>query len=396
MKKISSIFFTLWRPSLIVLSLAAIAYLLYFHNIIHLLPGYDTHELEVYRKASNWHSIVHNPLNAPYDSIVWIGAVLGHHSIAQARLAAGCLGIIAGLLFYTIVYRWFGFGIAFLATIMFTTSAGFLHVARLGSPQILQMAILLFIAAILSYPRMLKKNASLTGYLFTALLAILLYIPGMIWVEIFGLVLIRSALTKQWRDAGPAHRALWFVLFAGLVAPLVAAAIHTPRLLQLDTGLPATLHTLTEAPINVGKTLLGIGIHSTGNPEFFVGHAPLLNIVEVILAAMGLIYYLRRFRTPKALFLVGASILALILTSLGGMAGLALLLPLLYIFVATGLDELTGQWLGVFPRNPLARSVGIGLIVVMLSFSVLYQIRSYFVAWPHNVMTEHTFSHPQP
>jgi hypothetical protein len=54
------------------------------------------------------------------------------------------------------------------------------------------------------------------------------------------------------------------------------------------------------------------------------------------------------------------------------------------------------QWFTVFPRNPIARGSGIAVICLMLFFSVLYQTRVYFVAWPHTTATRQAFDLPQP
>ena len=50
-----------------------------------------------------------------------------------------------------------------------------------------------------------------------------------------------------------------------------------------------------------------------------------------------------------------------VLVGLGGPVGLSILVPLLYVAVATGLAYLLHEWLKVFPNNPLARGFGIGL-----------------------------------
>ncbi|HXR49972.1 MAG TPA: hypothetical protein VN778_03015, partial [Verrucomicrobiae bacterium] len=76
--------------------------------------------------------------------------------------------------------------------------------------------------------------------------------------------------------------------------------------------------------------------------------------------------------------------------------GLASLIPLLYLFIIHGLRQLLGQWLTVFPRNPIARFTGIGIICLMLCFSILYQVRAYFVAWPHTSATLQTYTQLPP
>jgi hypothetical protein len=68
-----------------------------------------------------------------------------------------------------------------------------------------------------------------------------------------------------------------------------------------------------------------------------------------------------------------------------------LLIPLLYVFVATGIAYLLKEWLKVFPRNPVARNFGIGLLVIAIVTSVVYNVRAYYVAWPHAATTKAVF-----
>jgi hypothetical protein len=81
----------------------------------------------------------------------------------------------------------------------------------------------------------------------------------------------------------------------------------------------------------------------------------------------------------------------LLLVGLGGPVGLSLLVPLLYVWAAAGIAYLTREWLQVFPNNPLARSLGLGLIVLAVGLGCIYNLRAYFVAWPHNQTTRVTF-----
>ncbi|MEJ0073027.1 MAG: hypothetical protein WDN27_03010 [Candidatus Saccharibacteria bacterium] len=148
------------------------------------------------------------------------------------------------------------------------------------------------------------------------------------------------------------------------------AWIKTPHLLLVSAGLPQTAHALVHTPANTLNALLSIGIYSNRNPLFWVGHAPLLDIVELTLGGVGLYSYLYRDRSRRGVFLAGSVVIGLVLVGFGGGVSFACLIPLLYLFVVAGLDGLLSQWLSVFPRNPIARFAGIGLVALMLFFSV--------------------------
>ncbi len=257
------------------------------------------------------------------------------------------------------------------------------------------MGILVYIGAILWYQRKQSHRIPI-GYGVAVLLASLCYVPGMIWFELFGLILLNQGVRRQLRQTQRLHLAGWGSLFVIIIIPLLLAGIKKPQIFLSISGLPPTIHALSNIASNALNTIMSVGVRSNGNPLLWVGHAPLLNIVELILGIIGGYYYLYRERSRRTIFLVGSTVLCMVLISFGGSVGFACLVPFAYLFIASGLDHLLDQWLSVFPRNPIARSTGVGLICIMLFFSVLYQVRSYYVAWPHHAATREIFQLQQP
>ncbi len=395
MNTVTKIYLRAWRPGLLVLSLALIAYVLYFHRLGTLLPGYSAAERSAYISAVNWHSIAHNPVNAPYKALVWLLTAVAHHGIFMTRVVSASFGVLAVLLFFAIIRPWYSYRIAFFATLLFATSAGFLHVARLGTAQVLQMSVLLLVAVIVWYRRA-KKHRILIGYAAASLFALLVYVPGMAWFELFGVVLLWPTVRRQLQGLHKVHLAGWSALFIAVIAPLAVASIHRPHTLLIAGGLPQNLHSLTHVGSGLLNAVLSIGIRSNGDPAMWVGHTPLLDAAELVLGALGCYYYLAQHRTIRATFLTGSVIISVALISLGGSVGFAALIPLLYLFIAHGLSSLLDQWFTIFPRNPIARGAGIAVLCLMLFFSVLYQTRIYFVAWPHTMAARQTFNLTQP
>ena len=119
MSKSSRFFFQAWRPTLAVLALALITYVLYFHNIRHLLPGYAGAELQTYHSAANWHTIWHDPINLPYKALIWLAVALGHHSILITRIVAASFGVIGVLVFMRRYESGPYFSLITLALVMF-------------------------------------------------------------------------------------------------------------------------------------------------------------------------------------------------------------------------------------------------------------------------------------
>jgi len=393
MDRFQTFFFRIWRNSVLVLSLALITYLLYFHRLGSLLPGYSSTELHAYRTAGDWHHIFHNPINAPFSALVWLLTAVWHHGILATRIVSAVFGLGAALLFYAIARIQHEYRVSFLATILFATSAGLLHDARLGNGQILQMAVLVLIAAFLYAQRLQHDRRYGFGYLMAALMALLWYIPGMLWIELFGLAVMQGGLRRQLRYTPVRHLFGWIVTFLVVVSPLVYASVRNWHVALDAAGLPHDVHSLSHIVSRLLDTILAIGIHSNGSPVMWLSHVPLLNAVELVLGAFGAYYYLGRHRTARSVFLVGTTLLAIVLISLGGTVGYACLVPLLYLFISRGIDQLLKRWTTVFPRNPIARFTGVVVVCVMLFFSALYQVRAYYVAWPHAPATRQAFRH---
>jgi hypothetical protein len=399
MNTLGTVYTRFWRGTVVVISLALLAYLLYFHQLGTLLPGYSKAEVASYAASSDWHLIVKDPINAPYKVLVWFGTAVVHKGILVTRIVAACYGILAVLAFYLITRLRYRFWMAFAGTVMFATSAGFLHAARLGTGLVLQLAILAFVLCILWY-RARPSLRVLIGYLAAILFALLWYVPGMIWLELFGLLLLHGSVRRQLRAHRPQHIVAWGLLFLTFIAPLLWAISQTPRVALSVLGFPQSLQLLSHVPRNLLDTILAIGIRSDASQLLWVDHVPLLNAIELALAIIGVytyIYLARKNHSSNSIFLIGATILMTLLASLGGGVTFICLVPLLYLFVISGFNNLIGQWLVVFPRNPIARATGVLIVTIMLFFSVLYQVRSYFVAWPHNPATRQAFhDHPKP
>ena len=396
MNTVSRVFSRTWRTLAVTLSLAIVSYVLYFHRLSNLLPGYSASEMVNHDFSVHLHSIFHNPVNAPYTLPVWLLSHFGYHSWLAGRIVAASYGIVAVILFFMVIRHWHGLRTAYLATVMFATSAGLLHAARTATPQILQMGLLAIIAMGLWYRRQKNRRGVFAVYACMAVLAVLLYVPGMIWFELLGLFLLRRGILTQLRSSKLLHVSALSLLFLVLIAPLIVAILRNTQIALDILGLPHSLGSLRTIGHELSNTVLSIGIRSNGNASLWVGHMPLLNAAELVFGLWGAYRYIRLERTVRSAFIAGAGMFGILLISLRGFVTFTLLVPLAYICIASGIDSFLAQWLRVFPRNPIARTTGTVLISLVVAFSSLYQLRSYFVAWPHAAATRALYSRVQP
>jgi hypothetical protein len=394
MKTMQRFLFRAWRPALLLISLGLLAYLLYFHHLGSLLPGYANEERTTYAATRSWSDVAENPINAPYKILLLVLATVSHQGILLTRVSAALFGVAAVVIFYFITRAWYGFRLAFFSTILFATSGGFLHFARLGTPDILQMGVLALIGLIVWHRRAPRLHPYLT-YAFVVTLGLLLYVPGMIWFEILTLALIHKRIIRHWNRSAVSSRIIWPFLTVVSALPLVFSILKHHTFLMSILGLTGSLHHISSLGGNLWHSILSIGMRSNGSPLLWIGHSPLLNVAEVILGAIGVYYYAFQQRSVRGLLLGGITIMGIILISLGGGVAIVCIIPTLYLLIASGLNHLLEQWLAVFPRNPIARGAGALLISIMVAFSMFYHVRAYFVAWPHNPATRQTFRLPR-
>lgn len=127
------------------------------------------------------------------------------------------------------------------------------------------------------------------------------------------------------------------------------------------------------------------------DPVRWLGQLPLLSIFEVLMFIVGVYFYVTHLGAARSRFIILLSAIAWLVIGVGGTASLSLIVPVIYLFVATGIAFMLRQWLQVFPNNPIARSLGIFIIIVAVSLTSIYQTRSYFVAWRYNTETVKAF-----
>jgi len=358
-----------------------------------LLPGYASTEVQNYQDSLTWQQIAHNPLDLPYKTAILLLSVLGYHHLVAARAVAASFGVLTVVIFFCIARAWYGLRVGFMGTVLFATSAGFLHLARLGSPQILQMGILALFGVLLWHRRSPRGHPYLT-YLVALTFGLLCYVPGMIWFELLAIGLMYRRGLHHWQESTVLQRIIVTAIPLILIAPLAVATVMRPGLAFSLLGLPNSLHNLTYFGGHLLDAVLSIGVRSDGSSLLWVGHSPLLNAVELVLAALGIYYYVYQKRSLRSLLLCLGLVMSLVLVGLHSGVGIATVVPLLYLLITCGLNHFLNEWLTVFPRNPIARVTGIVVICLMLFFSAFYQMRSYFVAWPHNTETHQRFQYP--
>jgi hypothetical protein len=381
-----------WRPLLLYGSLIVGLGFLLWWQLAALTGGYSPGEAGSVQAAHSLRYIFEHPINAPYNIVVNGLLHISDHTLALTRVASAAAGAATIIVFYLLVRHWHGERAALIGSILFGTSAWFLHTARLGTPDVLLFGVIGLVAVGVWLKQTANPIALLLAFVLAASLA---YVPGMIWV--LGLFVL-----WQWKTIDRVFKKrLWMVslgallLLAALV-PLGLAIYKDPELAKVMAGLPAAGW---PEPLVVLKNLLDVPIQlllrGPMMPEHWLGRLPILDAFCLAMLALGAYLYSKHLKLPRTHALIAVFFVTMALVALGGSVTITLLVPFVYILVAVGVDFLLDRWYMVFPRNIIAQTVGVSLVSIAIVATAWYGLRHYFVAWPNAPETKQIFTIPE-
>lgn len=358
-------------------------------KLASLTHGYSSHEQQTLQASTSLQAIWNSPLNAPFHVLVHLISYITPDNILATRLASVTVAWLAIIMFAVLAYRWFGTRTAVLGTILFGTSSIFLHVSRLGTPDSVFLGIISLVACGVW---LRERKAGLAVILGLLIAGILLYSPGMVW-------LVAAGLLWQWKhiDAAfkqhPGSVAIGSFSFLAAISPLLWHFYKTPTLVKAWLGISDNWHQPLHFAHNLIDVPLAIFYRGQANPEQWLGRLPVLSIVGTLCFALGAYIFYKHFKLARVKFFIVLGLLGSVVIALGdGSVPLIVLTPFIYLMVAVGANYIIQLWLDVFPRNPLARGVGIAFFGLVISSIVIYNTRSYFVAWPQAEATQKVFT----
>lgn len=377
----------------VIFSVAALIAFLWF-RIASTPSSFSNQEYIVHNNLANkvytfnyfWNHIIY----LPYYLLLSIPQLFDRYGLFSIRSIGAFFGLICVIVFAYITWRWWGTLIAVLATFLFTTSFWFLQVSRNSGPTILYVLAALVIILLGFVVRNKKRHETKT--LLSALLAlVLLYIPGMIWFVLAACILQRKLIIEEFKKLPTQVK--FIIPLAGIILliPLIHVSYNSINEIKTTLGLPQVF-SLHNFLVNLIHWPLIIFIRSPHMNIFSLGHLPILSVFVDVMFILGL-YWIWLKRKLDRFYLLGATIiLSWVLYALGGPVSIYLSIPFIMCIAATGMAFILGQWFTIFPRNPVARSIGIIILIISVSVVCWFHVDEYFVAWPHASSTIATYS----
>ena len=372
-----------WLVISAIIGLAAIAFLM-IYRLGTIMPGISPSEQTFYSLKLGWHGIYADPLNLPMN-VLWsaVFKFLAPAGMALLRAPAALVGGLTIVAFYALLHLWYGIRTAIFGTVLFATSAWTLHISRIADYNVEYLAAVVFF--MLSTAILQKRYESRYVYwLINLVWGLLLYVPGMVFLIAYNLFRQRKEVTFGMKQQDNFISKVMYVLTGLIWIPLLLRDfIRIPKnilgWLGLPTHYPSVLHIVKE----FAGVYYHIFVRGPLMSSLWLGRTPILDIFGIITVLVGVYFYLTHFRATRTHLLFVSLLIGTVLIALGAVP-LSIVMPIIYVFIAAGVAYLLSQWLNVFPENPVARSFGYILISLAVAASVVYNVRAYFIAWPHN------------
>ena len=395
MRKLRTWLINYWQiVTQFIISLFIAGFFLFF-RLWNMTSGFSLSELEIHNNLKHhlykpiylWQHLI----NAPYTIGLLVLGKLNFTNALAIRSIGAFFGLLTVFCFYYVIRRWHNTLIALLITSVFTLNFWFLLTTRFGQTDSLYPLSVLLVLILAFIIRRLKSR-SLNELVVILIAGLLIYIPGIIWFITIGLIWQWSYLTDEFSRLSLKLKSLYTLIFLAILAPLAISIFQTPSNIKLLLGLPLKLIGIKLIGLNVLHSLIALFARNTYYPSLSLGHQPILGIFTIVMLVIGVYHYITENKHDRLMLILGGIFLGIILSSLGGTIPLAIILPFVYILIASGISYLINIWFVVFPRNPVARTTGVVLIILLVASVLFYHYNQFFVAWPHTEQTIQTYS----
>lgn len=333
-----------------------------------------------------------NPVFLPYNILNWFTSLFNLDPLLSARVVSIFIAGIGVVGFYLILKRWYTKRIIFFGLLLLITSGWHIFTSRFASPEVSYLLISVLIVIVI-YLMNYKLNDPLY------LLALFLffggiYIPGLVWLIIPTVFMLRKELYSRFIKFNIIYKLLSLVLAIVLILPLIYSGQNILDNLYALMNLSNIRH-LSSLPINIASTISSIFIYTpySASNIYSLGHLPYLDIATATFVVLGLWQHIMHLSLGRAKFLIGGFMISIVLASLNMLVSSAILIVFVYLFATEGLRWLLGKWMSIFPKNPVARGAGVFLISILVLTIAYYNINRYFIAWasnssPHSITTK--------
>lgn len=356
------------------------------------MPGDSVFESKGYLGISSVQTILDAIWLAPVKLAQYAMLQIDDPNTTLLRLVSVGIVLLSLAVFYRLIAKWHTHRIAILATLLFATTSYSLHLGRFSNQDAMYYLV---IPSLFLFGTWLKSKRYVVRLpLILPAIAILLYLPGFIYFLIPLPLLFRKRLLLAWHFVSLKKRLASLFISVLLIVPLIYSLVLNPS--QITTYLGIDRLVDENGPIEfldtVASTVSSLFFNGPNDPYRWLTGTPILDVASAALAVLGIYAYVKGPHTLRARTLLLFAIISIVLIGTSTVVSIALLLPLVYIVIASGLVFLLQSWFTVFPRNPAARNTAVILMALFITFICSYHVQRYFIAWPNAPETKAALS----
>lgn len=346
------------------------------------LYPFENHTYDI-ASVDSGKEIVESALYLPVRGLQYIAFKIDGSAYVWFRLITILYLLLSVAALYSVLSKWHTRRLAIAGVTLFVTSSYVLLLGRSGSGAVMYLSI---IPVLLMIGTWLKSKKYVNRFpLASTLVAVLLYIPGAWLLILAPLIVFKKRVRLAWAHISNKSRIISIILFIFILAPLFYSFAKNQAVIINWLGYYRGI-----TPTIAWDNLSGIGtaLFIDGPDDvIWVAGTPVLDIFVISMFLLGTISYVKGHHPLRMRLLLGYALLSILLITLGIVA-IAILIPLVFIVATNGIAKMLQSWFVVFPRNPIARSVGVVFIVLAVVLSSRYQLIRYYDAMPLSVSSD--------
>lgn len=316
-------------------------------------------------------------VNLPYLLLQRAGFIVLGVSTLTIKLPSIILGAITIIGLFLLLRQWFHRNVALITGVIATTIPAMIFVAQDGTPVTLMLALSVWLLLSAIHVTRQHRFAGLWKTLAVILLALNLYVPLGIYLNLAVLttMIFHPHIRLVMRRMKVHVTVIGAVLGLVLIAPLAYSVFVDPSVAETLLGMPESFSNLGERLLSFAVLLFGT-YGSATQPT-----APaLLSLGILALVIIGVYRFIRVKHTARSYIIWFWSLTLIPLVYLN-QNYINYLLPLVILMVATGLGALIHEWYSMFPLNPYARVVGLVPLTFIVVGLVVSGLTRYAVAY---------------
>lgn len=354
----------------------------YIYHLGRLIPGNTRFESANQLMINGHDKILQHISLAPIKFLEFLMLKIDQPNSTLLRLVSVFFIFIALVAFYKVVFTWRDSNrMALISTFLLGISAYVLHIGHFASNESIYLCVIPLLILVGIWLKT-KKHLNLVLIAFP-IIALLLYIPGIWFVLACLAFFFRKRMKLIWKFSVKKYRYTGIALAIILLIPMIYSIILYPgqisEILGIDRltneGLIPVLTTIRDLPIQ----LFVSGIDH--QPQNWLKGTPIIDVVSVVFIILGIVAYKNSNHTLPVRLVIFFTILSILIIGLSTNATIALILPVLYLLIGRGIAYTLQNWFAVFPYNPIARGIGITLLMIPIALISYYNYQNFFHAW---------------